>query len=422
MKLLLALGRPLFPANTGGQIRSLSIFSRLAKRMEIHCVSLASRERDAQHVAAMEKLFASYTPVFWDETPKFSPRFYLDFLRSRLGPLPYFLAKYCRPELARVTAELMLRHEPDLLLCDFLHLAAALKDVRAPRRVVFQHNVEYVIRKRHWETETHPLKKWLLRAEWQKARAVESEVCRTFDHVITVSEGDREAIAREFGVAHVSDLPTGVDGDYFQPTGAQQRAGNLVFVGSMDWHPNEDGIAWFLSGVYPLIRRRAPHATLTVVGRNPSARLAAMAAADSSVEITGTVPDVRPYLERAEVVLVPLRIGGGTRIKIYEAMAMGRAVVSTTLGAEGLPLVADREIVLRDAADEFAAAVCDLLADSSKRNALAAAGRARVTREFTWERVASRMEDILLRAAAQGIAHVAGAAGRLDEQAAQMVK
>ncbi len=420
LKVLLALGRPLFPANTGGQIRSLNIFSRLAGRMEIHCLSLAQRHRDAEHVAQMAGLFASYTPVYWQETPKFSPRFYAEFLASRFGAMPYFLAKYCHPELVQAARGLLARLRADLLLCDFLHLAAALKDVRAPRRAVFQHNVEYVIRKRHWEMETHPLKKWLLRAEWEKARAVEAEICRTFDHVITVSEADRQQIAREFSVTHVSDLPTGVDTEYFCPSGALQRPGNLVFVGSMDWHPNEDGMAWFLSQVYPLIRRHSPQASLTIVGRSPSQRLRALAAADATVEIAGTVDDVRPYLARAETVIVPLRIGGGTRIKIYEAMAMDRPVVSTTLGAEGLPLDAGREIALADSAQDFAGSVSALLADPARRSALARAGFDRVTRDFNWDRVASRMEEILR---STGVAaSAATAAQALDAQAAQVVK
>ncbi len=395
MKILLILPRPLFPTDTGGKIRTLRIFERLARQTEIHAVSLADAQRDHQAIEQMRRVFKAYTPVFWNEAATFSAGFYAGFLRSRLGRFPYFLEKYRRTALRRAAEQLAAREKFDVVLCDFLQSAVAMLDSPLRPRVIFQHNVEYVIRRRHWETESGALRKRLLNAEWQKARTVEAEVCRTFDHVITVSEDDRHRVAQEFSAASVSDLPTGVDVDYFQPQAGERRSGNLVFVGSMDWHPNEDGIAWFAREVFPSIRKSTPHASLTVVGRNPSARVRELAARDAAIEVTGTVPDVRPYVARAEVLIVPLRIGGGTRIKIFEAMAMERAVVSTTLGAEGLPLRDGVEILLRDSPENFASAVTELLRDARHREALARSGREKVTREHTWQIVAERMRDIL---------------------------
>jgi sugar transferase (PEP-CTERM/EpsH1 system associated) len=402
LKILLTLPRPLFPADTGGKIRTLNIFRRLAERVEIHAVSLAHPQRDAEAIAEMRRTFHSYTAVQWQETRKFTPGFYAEFLRSRFGRLPYFLAKYALPEFRRAVEELAARERVDLVLCDFLQSAVALQGSALRPRVIFEHNVEYMIRKRHWETEEHPLRKWLLAAEWKKAREAEAAICREFDHVITVSEEDERQIREEFGATRVSALPTGVDVEYFTPQDAPQRAGNLVFVGSMDWQPNEDGIFWFVREVYPKIREGAPHSSLTVVGRNPSERIRKLADQNDSIEITGTVPDVRPYLARAEAVVVPLRIGGGTRIKIFEAMAMERAVVSTTLGAEGLPVQKGQEILLGDSPATFADAVVQLLAQPEAREALVRAGRARVIRDHTWESVARRMEEILLRVTRPG--------------------
>jgi sugar transferase (PEP-CTERM/EpsH1 system associated) len=402
LKILLTLPRPLFPTDTGGKIRTLNIFRRLAQRMEIHAVSLAHPQRDAEAIAEMRRTFHSYTAVEWQETRKFTPGFYAEFLRSRFGRLPYFLAKYALPEFRRTAEGVAGREGVDLVVCDFLQSAVALQGSALRPRVIFEHNVEYMIRKRHWETEENLLRKWLLAAEWKKARRAEAAICREFDHVITVSEEDERQIRKEFGATRVSALPTGADVEYFTPQDAPQRAGNLVFVGSMDWQPNEDGIFWFVGEVYPLIRQRAPQARLTIVGRNPSARLRRLAEQDHSIEVTGTVPDVRPYLARAEVVIVPLRIGGGTRIKIFEAMAMERAVISTTLGAEGLPVQKGREILLEDSPATFADAVVRLLAQPEAREALARAGRARVIRDHTWESVARRMEEILLQVTRPG--------------------
>ncbi len=402
MRILLTLPLPLFPPDTGGKIRSLNLFQRLASRHEIHAVSLADQEREAAAVREMRHLFRSYTPVFWEETPNFSPSFYAAFLASRFRPLPYFLAKYCVPRF-RDTVEMLARRERfDLLFCDFLQSAVVMLGTEIRPRIVFQHNLEYRVRKRQCEAESRPLRKWLLQAEWRKARAIEREVCREFDHVIAVSEEDRRMFVDEFRLTRVSALPTGVDLGYFYPQNVEPERGRLVFVGSMDWYPNEDGVVWFCEQVYPRIRHVAPHASLTVVGRNPSARLHAIAAQDPSVKITGRVDDVRPFLSRAEVVLVPLRIGGGTRIKIFEAMAMGRPLVSTSLGAEGLPLVPDYEVKLADEPGAFAQAVVSLLNDPEKRLALARAAREKVMRQHSWERAANTLEEILEGTVDQG--------------------
>lgn len=395
MKILLALPRPLFPTDTGGKIRTLKIFERLAGRHEIHAVSLADSGSEAAAIVKMRQIFASFTPVEWHETPKFSPRFYAEFARSRFSRFPYFLEKYRRPEYRAAVEALLAQHEFEMVLCDFLHPAAALLESPARPRVIFEHNVEYVIRKRHWERESNAARKWVLRAEWEKARAIEGEVCRAFDHVVVVSEDDRQQIQREFGVDTVSAIPTGVDLEYFRPQNDAMRGGNLVFVGSMDWYPNEDGILWFVEHVYPRIRHEAPEANLTVVGRNPSPRLVQLAAQDHSIEVTGTVPDVRPYLERAGAVIVPLRIGGGTRIKIFEAMAMGRAVVSTHVGAEGLPVTSGSDILLADEPAPFADAVVSLLGQAALRERIGGAAREMVARDHSWEGVAARMTEIL---------------------------
>jgi glycosyltransferase involved in cell wall biosynthesis len=165
--------------------------------------------------------------------------------------------------------------------------------------------------------------------------------------------------------------------------GTNENPTELVFTGSMDWYPNEDGILHFINYVLPLIRRKVPDASLTVVGRNPTNRIIA-AASDAVVTVTGTVPDVRPYMSRSAVYVVPLRVGGGTRMKIFEAIAMGKAVVSTTVGAEGLPLIDGRHYLKADSPKHFAEAVLGLLEDPAKRKSLGDAGREHVVQHFSW--------------------------------------
>jgi len=395
MKIVLALHRPLFPTDRGARVRSLNLFQRLAKRIKIHVVSPADPVSDAEAISKMEQIFQSCTPICWQEAAPRSPRFYFELFTNQFCRLPYSIAKCIPPEFGLKVQLVSRREEVDLVLCDFLHTAPAVLGWSATPKVVFEHNVEFQLRKRQWFVETNTVRKHVFAAEWRKTHAIESEVCRTFDHVITVSEEDRETLKREFCIPHVSAIPTGVDADFYHPWSVSPRPRQLVFVGSMDWHPNEDAMIWFVEEIYPRIRQQVSHARLTIVGRSPSLRLRKAVSRDASIHLTNWVPDVRPYLAEAEVVVVPLRIGGGTRIKIPEAMAMEKPVVSTSLGAEGLGLTNNRDIKLADQSQEFADAVIELLSDSVKREQMGRAARTTVLQEHSWEAAVDKFEEIL---------------------------
>lgn len=400
MKILLTLRQPLLPADTGGKVRSWNIFSRLAKRVAVHAVSFADPVADAGAILEMKAAFASYTPVFWREAKRYSLGFYQELMANQFSRLPYFLAKCHLPHYGSVVERLLRQEDFDLLFCDFLHTAVPLLECSFRPRLIFEHNVEFLLRKRKWQVEKHFLRRRVFGAEWKKTRPLEARVCRSFNHVLTVSEDDRQTIQREFGIDHVSAIPTGVDTNYFLPSeNLGERPGRMVFVGSLDWDPNEDGIIWFLDSIYPRIRQTVPTSSFAIIGRDPSPRLRTVAAKSPGVEITGRVPDVRPYLAEAEVVVVPLRIGGGTRIKIPEAMAMGKPVVSTPIGAEGLPFQDRKHLCIAENSQNFAAVVAELLMNSSLRKAVGDSARNEVLAHHSWEAVVDQVEEILERAA-----------------------
>lgn len=402
MKILLALRQPLYPADTGGKVRSLNIFTRLARRTSIHAVSFADPFTDASSIREMHKLFEGYTPVFWQESAKYSPRFYKELVTNQFSGLPYFLAKCHLPHFRSTVESLLAKERFDLLFCDFLQTAVPLRKCFFSPRVLFEHNVEFQLRKRKWQVEKRPLRKMVFGREWRRTQPLEAQVCRSFDHVLTVSEEDEQTIRREFGIKHVSTLPTGVDTDFFCPLANSEVPGRLAFVGSMDWDPNEDGIIWFLQNIYPLIRQRVPNTSLVIVGRNPSSRLQGIAGKSPSVELTGWVPDVRPHLSKAEVVVVPLRVGGGTRIKIPEAMAMAKAVVSTPIGAEGLPFQDHKQIRIAERPQDFANAVVDLFENVGLRKTIEKSARREVTKNHSWEAVVDRLEQVLNQVSSNG--------------------
>src|SRR5262249_30130660 len=183
MRILLTLPSVLFPADTGGKIRSLNIFSRLGKTAEFHAASFADPARDEAGVPRMKELFASYTPVFRSEAPKYSATFYSELLANEFSSWPYFLTSCNKPALLRAVEELAGRIRFDLIFCDFLHTAAPLRELTARPKIVFEHNVEFSLRKRKWKEAEHPLRRFVYGAEWRKTRRIEADVCRSFDHV-----------------------------------------------------------------------------------------------------------------------------------------------------------------------------------------------------------------------------------------------
>jgi glycosyltransferase involved in cell wall biosynthesis len=327
---------------------------------------------------------------------KFSKGFYVELLVNLASPLPYAIKKY---ESIAMRTEIITKEESiDVVICDFLAPAINVPQNLSVPSILFQHNVEAMIWKRHFEVQSNPAKKTYLRGQWRKMERFEKEMCRRFDAVIAVSAEDRDQMRDEYGVNAVFEVPTGVDTEFFRPTGKENLdPHNVVFTGSMDWLPNEDAIRYYTDQIMPMVRRSIPDATLTVVGRNPYPSLLELSRRDPSIIVTGRVDDVRPYMERAAAYVVPLRIGGGTRLKIYEAMAMEKAIVSTTVGAEGLPVSDGKELRIADTPEKFAASVVELLTNAEAARKLGQEA-ARVVREkFGWNGVAKRFAEICLQ-------------------------
>ncbi len=324
---------------------------------------------------------------------KFSKGFYVELLVNLASPLPYAIKKY---ESIAMRSEIITREDSiDVVICDFLAPASNVPRSLSCPSILFQHNVEAMIWKRHFEVQKNRVKKTYLRDQWRKMERYEKETCRRFDAVIAVSAEDRDQMREEYGVNAVFEVPTGVDTEFFTPSGKENTdPHNVVFTGSMDWLPNEDAIRYYTDQILPIVRRSIPDATLTVVGRNPYRSLLELSRQDPAIVVTGRVEDVRPYMERAAAYVVPLRIGGGTRLKIFEAMAMEKPIVSTTIGAEGLPVTDGKELRIADTPETFAASLVDLLTNRAAAKQL---GReaARVVRErFGWNGVAKRFAEI----------------------------
>jgi polysaccharide biosynthesis protein PslH len=383
----------LHPTRSGGQIRTFEILKQLHRRHEIHFAALDLPEPGVGVARSSEYCTHAY-PV-----PHFVPtagsvRYYstvsAGFFCSRL---PQAVLRYRSAALKRQVEALTRQGKFDGIVCDFLSAAINIPDLS--RAVLFQHNVESVIWARDAEHAGPLLHRIYLREQHDRMLLYEKRVCQAVKRVVAVSESDVETMRSLYGAEHTHAVPTGVDLDYFAPPRSATSTTDLVFIGSMDWRPNIDGIRWFAAEVLPLIRRRRPDCSLAVVGRRPTAEIRQLVERDPRIHVTGTVDDVRPYLWESAVSIVPLRVGGGTRLKIYEAMAARIPVVSTTIGAEGLDVRDGENIAIADSAASFAERCLDLLDNADARRTQCQAAWEMVSACYSWDVAARKFEQLL---------------------------
>jgi glycosyltransferase involved in cell wall biosynthesis len=393
MKLLWVNTNFLHPTTKGGQIRTLEMLRHLRRRYEIHYVAIDDPLCPEGPARASEYCARAY-PFRHSVRDKRSLAFPLELARSVFDPLPLAVRRFHPPAMRAFLEQLIATEQFDRAVADFLGPTSYFPYL--DRAVLFQHNVETMIWKRRAQHAQNPLRRWYYRLQADRMFRFEQESCRAAAHVVAVSEQDAAMLRQLFGVERVSAVPTGVDIETLTPHGPPaEKVSDLIFVGSMDWLPNVDGIEWFVREVLPLVRRCRPDCSLTIVGRIPPPSIVALGRADDKIRVTGTVPDIRPLLWGSAVSIVPLRIGGGTRLKIYESMAARVPAVSTTVGAEGLDVRHPDQIRLADSPEDFAAACCDLLADPAVRDRQATAAWDLVASRFSWAHVAASFDRIL---------------------------
>jgi glycosyltransferase involved in cell wall biosynthesis len=380
-----------WPLNVGGRLRSFHIVSELSRRHRVTVLTTHRPDEDAaqaaKHLPCCERVVS-----FAYSAPKAGTFEFLQALaRSWMSSLPVDLLKWRVPALRAEVDAILRNGQIDVCIADFLYAAQNVPHDTAVPVILFEHNVEHMIWKRLAANEKNLLRRAALEVEWRKVRRSERKACDRSQAVLAVSDVDATNLVANAPDAMVRSIPTGVDTQYFRANGTPVRDAHLVFSGAMDWYPNEDAMLFFIHEILPLVQRQMANVTLTIVGRSPSARLRSATDA-TGVRLTGTVDDVRAFIDEGAVYVVPLRIGGGTRLKIFEALSMGKAVVSTSVGAEGLPLVDGEHYVRADNPEHFAGAVVSLLRDPNRRNALGAAGKDLVQSRYSWRNVAAIFE------------------------------
>jgi polysaccharide biosynthesis protein PslH len=397
----------LLPLDKGGKLRTWHLMRHLARRHDITYLSFSDQSQTSEDRTGMREVCRELVTVPRTDAQKGTLRFYADAARYLVDPVPYAVAKYRSPEYAARVRQLLQGGQFDAVVCDFLPPLVNMPEALPCPAILFTHNVEAEIWRRHVETATNPIARRLLKQQWDRMLRFEGNAVSRFDLVLAVSESDGATLERLYpgslrGPVHV--VQTGVDTEYFQPAPATQpRHAHMVFTGSMDWLPNEDGMLFFVRDILPRIRQSVPEATLSIIGRSPTPAVRKLAE-EQGVEVTGRVEDVRPHVAAGTVYIVPLRIGGGTRLKIFEAMGMAKAVVSTTIGAEGLPVSDGTDIVIADEPAAFADAVVRLIRDEPGRKSIEQAARRLVVERYDWSAVAGDIEHALSRVATKDAA------------------
>lgn len=391
MKILAITSKSPYPLHEGRALRTYNLLREMARRHEVHLASYIQTDEDAGGIDHMRGICPVVRGVpLYREHPRRDTA--ADALRELASAAPLPIVKYDTTAMRRVLAQLLAQHRYDLVHLDILHVACLADALGGLPTVLNQHNVEAMILERRAQQDPRPLARMYLRYQARKMRHFETQACRRATQVVAVSQADADVLAQWTGRQDITVVPNGVDTGFFQPFVQAPQTAELVYVGGFTWFPNEDAVQSFVAQTLPLIAQQVPEVRLTVVGKNPDSASVRALAAHPRVRLLGMVDDIRPHVAEAAVYVVPLRIGGGTRLKILDALAMGKAIVSTSIGCEGLAVTPGLDIEVADDPQAFATSVVMLLRDPQRAQQLGKAGRVLVERRYEWGALGQMLE------------------------------
>ena len=396
MRLLLLTPQLPYPPHQGTSLRNYNLIAQLSKRHQVCLLTFLEPDQSLNEAGPLLDICE------WIDTIPVPQRSNTDRLRQMLTTR--------RPDMAwrlwsldfRDRLTMRLAEAPfDVVQIEAIELAPYVPTVEAakPRPLIIyeDHNAEWVLQKRACLTDLRTPRRWPTAAyslvQWMRLKRYEAETCRRADRVVAVSEADRDAIQAIAPEVTVIVVPNGIDLDEYTDYEGPVEPFDLVFTGKMDFRPNIDAMLWMGREVWPLIRRQRPQTRLAIVGQRPHTRLDPLRGNDG-ITITGWVPDVRPYIAGATVYVAPLRVGGGTRLKLLQALAMSKATVATSLGAEGFPVTHGHELLLADTPEGFARAVLRLVEDPEERSRLGEAARRFVEAAYGWDALIPKLETL----------------------------
>lgn len=401
MRILAVTTKSPLPLNEGRALRTCNLLRELASRHEITLCSYVQSEAEVRGLEQMREFCADVHAVpLYLNFPK--AELARDVMRDLVSDAPILATKYCQPAMVALLRGLISRQKFDVLHLDMLHLGLLMDCANGLPTVLVEHNVESALLERRIERASGPMKAYL-RRQLTKLSRFEAQACSDADCVVCVSDNDATLLRKMSDTVDTVTVPNAVDVEYFKPFTSQPRPGSLIYVGGLGWFPNLDAIEFFAQDILPRIAREIPEVVLTVVGQVPDPAMLERFSDHPNIRFAGLVDDIRPFAADAVAYVVPLRIGGGTRLKILDALSMGKPVITTSIGCEGLRVTHGTDVLVADDAERFARETVRVLSDAVLASRLGSAGRECVVRDYQWSAAAKLMDVAYERA--RGLAH-----------------
>ena len=377
-----------WPTNTGGRIRTFHLLQQAAYRHEVILVTQASPDDRAGYELIQKIVARLYTVPLKQRSHIIRA---LDAALSLTRSLPYIsvYSHYSR-KMSIFIKELTSRERFDVLHLDHLDVSIYTSDIISPIFTYLdEHNYETSLLKSVCDSTSKPLLHWYLRSQLEKLERFERQTLRSVDAVSVVSMHDAKKVRAAAPGITCEIIPNGVDPAFFDIP-RHPRPYRVVAVGSLDWLPNVEGLLWFLDAVWPTVIAARPAATLHIVGRNPQRAL--LKRASDRITVAGSVEDVREHVQDAAAFVVPLLAGGGTRLRVLEAMAMRIPIVSTRVGVEGIQCTPGQHVLVADTPENFAHQLIALLDDKGTAERLTRAGRQLVEQQYSWQAIGDKLD------------------------------
>jgi polysaccharide biosynthesis protein PslH len=381
-----------YPPDSGPKVKTYYVLKYLAQQHDVTLVSFVRDSDKPEYIHHLETLCERVitVPIIRSKTRD------LRFLgQSLLTGQPWMMLRDQRPEMHEVLAELASSTAFDVVHADQLNMGQYALPFTKSRKVLDLHNALWMLYKRLSETTsfTSPMK-YILARDWPLLKQYEGQLCRQFDAVTAVSEEDRSLLIKAGARDDMTVIPIAIDTSEQAQIARRPSGPHIVHIGTMYWPPNIDGITWFLDEIYPLIKQQVPDVRCTLIGARPPASIVERSHNDRTLTVTGYVEDPLPFLEDASMMVVPLRAGGGMRVKILNALSQGIPMVSTTLGCEGITVTNNSDILIADDAESFAAATVRVLLEAELNKQLTREGRSTAERLYDYRQACRPLDEV----------------------------
>lgn len=393
MRILLLTQVLPYPPDSGPKVKTWNLLKYLCEKHEVTLVSFVRGDQSSE-----ARMLEAYCSAVHTVPMKRDPiQDGMALVRSIVSGQPWLMVRDDRVAMRRLVTRLVAERVYDIVHADQLNMAQYAARVGGARRLLDAHNALWLLYKRLWNTMPGGLRKWLLGRDWRLLKRYEGQVCREFDAILAVSDEDKMALEEAAGgPANITVIPIAVDVNELQPVARRPGANHILYVGTMYWPPNVDGVLWFIREVYPRIRARRPDVVFDVVGARPPRDILDLSGEDTGVNVLGYVPDPTPQLESAGVMVVPLRAGGGIRVKILNALAQALPIVSTRIGCEGIKVENGRHLLIADSPEEFAASVLQLLEDQNLATELGRNGRRLIEEVYDYRKAYRPLDRLII--------------------------